>query len=84
MQIYPSHEKRWCGAAGIDQVEVLSDHKDTDFGANYGCLLRDQRILRRAVFVIDRDDSIVYSDYLPALGDEPDYEEVLRIAKSAY
>lgn len=80
----PFTQKRWCGAAGIDQVEVLSDHKDTDFGAKYGCLLRDQRILRRAVFVIDRDDSIVYSDYLPALGDEPDYEEVLRIAKSAY
>jgi thioredoxin-dependent peroxiredoxin len=79
----PFTQKRWCGAAGIDQVEVLSDHKDVDFGAKYGCLLKVQRILRRAVFVIDRQDTIVYVDYLPALGDEPDYEEVLQVAKSA-
>jgi thioredoxin-dependent peroxiredoxin len=79
----PYTQKRWCGAAGIDQVEVLSDHVDVDFGTKYGCLLRDQRILRRAVFVIDRQDTIAYVDYMPALGDEPDYEEVLRVAKSA-
>ncbi len=78
----PFTQKRWCGAAGIDQVIVLSDHKGVDFGAKYGCLLRDQRILRRAVFVVDRDDKVVYVDYMPALGDEPDYDEVLKVAKS--
>jgi len=79
----PFTQKRWCGAAGIDQVEVLSDHKDTDFGAKYGCLLKDQRILRRAVFVVDRNDMIVYVEYMPALGDEPDYEQVIRAAQAA-
>ena len=79
----PFTQKRWCGAAGIDRVEVLSDHKDVDFGAKYGCLLKDQRILRRAVFVVDRNDTIVYVDYMPALGDEPDYDEVIQVAKSA-
>lgn len=79
----PFTQKRWCGGAGIDQVEVLSDHIDVDFGTKYGCLLRDQRILRRAVFVINRQDTLVYVEYMPALGDEPEYEEVLRAAKSA-
>lgn len=78
----PFTQKRWCGAAGIDRVQVLSDHKDVDFGAKYGCLLKDQRILRRAVFIIDRDDTIVYVDYLPALGEEPNYDEVLQAARS--
>ena len=79
----PFTQKRWCGAAGIDQVLVLSDHKDVDFGAKYGGLLKDQRILRRAVFVVDKDDRVVYVEYMPALGEEPDYEEVLKVAKSA-
>ena len=79
----PFTQKRWCGAAGVDQVVVLSDHKDTDFGIKYGCLLRDQRILRRAVFVIDRDDKVVYANYMPALGDEPDYAAVLQAARAA-
>ncbi|MBC8503691.1 MAG: thiol peroxidase [Anaerolineales bacterium] len=79
----PFTQKRWCGAAGIEQVIVLSDHKDVDFGAKYGCLLKDQRILRRAVFVVDRDDQVVYVEYMPALGEEPNYEEVLHAARSA-
>jgi thiol peroxidase len=76
----PYTQKRWCGASGVDQVLVLSDHKDVDFGRKYGCLLRDQRILRRAVFVVDRDNQIVYVDYMSALGDEPNYSDVLSAA----
>ncbi len=79
----PFTQKRWCGAAGIDQVTVLSDHKEVDFGTKYGCLLRERRILWRAVFVVDRDDKIVYADYMAALGDEPDYAAVLRAAQDA-
>ena len=79
----PFTQKRWCGAAGIDRVLVLSDHKDVDFGSKYGCLLRDQRILRRAVFVVDRNDRFVYVDYMLALGDEPQYEQVLHAARAA-
>ncbi len=79
----PFTQKRWCGAAGIDRITVLSDHKEVDFGAKYGCLLRDQRVLRRVVFVIDRDNEVVYVDYMPALGEEPNYDEVLQAAESA-
>ncbi|MBL6965316.1 MAG: thiol peroxidase [Anaerolineales bacterium] len=79
----PYTQKRWCGAAGIEQVLVLSDHKTADFGAKYGCLLKDQRVLRRAVFVVDRSDRLAYVAYMSALGEEPDYAEVLAAAKAA-
>jgi thiol peroxidase len=79
----PFTQKRWCGAAGIDQVIVVSDHHDVEFGTNYGCLLKEPRILRRAVFVVDRQDKVVYAAYMPVLGEEPDYETVLASARNA-
>jgi thiol peroxidase len=75
--------KNWCAAAGIDRVITLSDHMMGEFGEKYGVLLQNQRILRRAVFVVDRNDDVVYTAYMPKLGDEPNYEEVLAKAKSA-
>jgi thiol peroxidase len=72
--------KNWCAAAGIDRVITLSDHKDADFGMKYGVLIKEHRFLRRAIFVVNRDDIIVYSAYMPAIGDEPNYPEVLAAA----
>ncbi len=54
----PYAQKRWCGAAGVEQVMVLSDHQNAEFGEKYGVLIKERRILRRAVFVIGRDDKI--------------------------
>ncbi len=79
----PFTQARWCGAAGIERVSTLSDHARVDFGTQYGCLLKEARILRRAAFVVGRDGRIVYAAYLPALGDEPDYTEVLAAARQA-
>ncbi len=79
----PFAQKRWCGAAGIEQVHVLSDHKEADFGVKYGVLMKEVRLLRRAVFVVDRRGQVVYADYMPALGQEPDYEAVLQAARQA-
>jgi len=79
----PFTQKRWCGAAGIGQVAVLSDHLNADFGARYGCLIKEVRILRRAVFVVDRTGKITYAAYMPVLGQEPDYAAVLAAAKAA-
>ena len=79
----PFAQKRWCGAASVDQVIVLSDHLNGEFGEKYGVLIKEIRILRRAVFVVDRSDKIAYAAYMPALGDEPDYAEVLAAAKNA-
>ncbi len=75
--------KNWCAAAGVDRVITLSDHKNADFGQKYGVLLKEHRFLRRAVFVVDRNDMVVYSAYMPTIGDEPNYPEVLEAARRA-
>lgn len=79
----PYAQKRWCGAAGIDQVVVLSDHHSADFGAKYGCLIKEVRILRRAVFIVDRSGKVTYAAYMPVLGEEPDYVAVLAAVRAA-
>jgi len=79
----PYAQKRWCGAAGVDQVMVLSDHQTAEFGERYGCLIKERRILRRAVFVVDRQDMVIYAAYMPVSGMEPNYEEVLAAARAA-
>lgn len=77
----PYAQARWCGAAGVDKVRVLSDHKYTDFGMKYACLLSEPRVLRRAVFIVDRHNILKYADYMPMLSQEPNYDEVLQAAK---
>ncbi|HUH99025.1 MAG TPA: thiol peroxidase [Anaerolineales bacterium] len=79
----PYAQKRWCGAAGVDQVMVLSDHMTGEFAEKYGVLIKERRICRRAVFVVGRDDKVAYVAYMPALGDEPNYPEVIAAARKA-
>ena len=79
----PPTQKLWCGNAGIDRVKTISDHADTNFGLKYGTLIKDRRYHRRAVFVVDKSDKLVYVAYMPALGVEPNYDEVLVTAKAA-
>lgn len=75
--------KSWCAAAGVDQVTAVSDHFDASFGEKYGVLVKERRIHRRAVFVVDKQGKLVYVAYMPILGEQPNYEEVLAAAKAA-
>ena len=79
----PPSQKRWCGAAGVERVMVVSDHMHMEFGVKYGCLMAERRWLRRAVFVVDQRDTVVYAAYMPKLGEQPDYEAVLGAARAA-
>jgi thiol peroxidase len=79
----PYAQKRWCGAAGVDQVMVLSDHMTAEFSEKYAVLVKERRICRRAVFVVGKNDKVVYVAYMPVLGDEPNYAEVIAAAKKA-
>jgi thiol peroxidase len=81
----PFNQENWCGAAGIKNLTTLSDHMNGDFGLKYGLLLKEFRFLRRAVFVIDRDDRLVYVEYTPrmGLGVEPDYDAAIQAARQA-
>lgn len=80
---FPMAQARWCGAAGVDKVKVVSDVLETEFGLKYGLVIKERRYLRRSVFIVGRDGKLTYVKYLPALGDEPNYEEVIQAAKDA-
>ena len=80
----PFAQKRWCGAAGVDKVVTLSDHRLASFGQAYGVLIKELRLLARAVFVIDRDGALRYTQLVPEVADEPDYDAVLAAAKELF
>ena len=61
---------------------MLSDHKDTSLGKAYGALIKELRLLSRAVFVIDTTDTVRYVEYLKEVSKEPDYEAALDAVRS--
>jgi thiol peroxidase len=68
---------RFCTSAGIDKVKALSDHRDASFGAAYGVLIKELRLLARAIFVIDKHDVIQYVEIVPDITNHPDYDKAL-------
>jgi len=72
----PFAQKRWCGAAGVARVKTLSDHRDGAFGLAYGVLIKELRLLSRAVFVVDRDGIVQYVQLVKEITNEPDYDAV--------
>jgi len=74
----PFAQKRWCGASGVDKVITLSDHRDASFGADYGVLIKELRLLARVVFVIDREGVIRYIQIVKEQTEEPDYDAILE------
>lgn len=78
----PFAQARWCGQAGLDQVITLSDHRDASFGQAYGTLMTDLRLEARSVFVADRNNRLVHVEYVPNIGQQPDYEAALAAARS--
>lgn len=79
----PFAQKRWCGAAGIENVQTLSDHRDLSFGKAYGVAIEELRLLARAVFVVDSNDKVTYVEYVSEATDHPDYDAAVEAAKQA-
>ncbi len=79
----PMAMSRFCGAEGIDAERMMnwSDHQDTSFGKAYGTLIPDLRIQSRAVFVVDKDDTLRYVEYVPEVAEQPNYDAVLKCVK---
>lgn len=80
---FPFAQKRWCGAAGVENVKLVSDVLDAEFGLKYGILIKERRFLRRSVFIVGRDGKLTYVKYMPTNGEEPNYDEVINAAKDA-
>ena len=77
----PFAQKRFCGAEGIDKIEVLSDHREGAFGRAYGALVKELRILCRAVFVVDAHGVVRYAEYVPEIASHPNYDAALQVAR---
>lgn len=77
----PFAQKRFCGAEGIDELVTLSDHKDVEFGKNYGFLMKESRLLARGIILLDRDNEVKYVEYVKETSNHPDYDRVLEEAK---
>jgi len=79
----PFAQKRWCGAAGVKNVQTLSDHNKAQFGNAYGVLIKELRLLARAVFVVDKKGVIRYIEVVDEQSNEPDYQAAMNAAKEA-
>ncbi|HYA19000.1 MAG TPA: thiol peroxidase, partial [Bryobacteraceae bacterium] len=78
----PFGQKRFCNSFALDNVKMLSDHRAASFGTAYGTLIREMRILSRAIFVVGPDDKLKYVEYVEKVADHPNYEAALAAARS--
>jgi len=74
----PFAQARYCGAHNISNLQTLSDHREASFGTAYGVLIKELRLLSRAIFIIDRDDTVRYVEYVKEVTQHPDYEKALE------
>ena len=79
----PFAQARWCGLAGVDQLETLSDHYDLSFGMAYGVVIKELRLLTRAIFVVDASGTVVHTEIVPEIGHEVNFDAALAAAKAA-
>jgi thioredoxin-dependent peroxiredoxin len=82
----PFAQKRWCAAAGVTSVKMLSDFRDKAFGQSYGVLIKDGPLAgvdARAVFVVGKDGKVTHVEYVKEIASEPNYEAALAAARKA-
>ena len=77
----PFAQARFCGTEGVEKMQMLSDYKGNTFGRDWGLYISDLGLLARAVFVVDEAGKVVYSQVVPEIAEEPNYDEVLQKAR---
>jgi thiol peroxidase len=78
----PFAQKRWCGAYGVDRIKMLSDHRSGSFGEHYGTMIKELRIESRAIFVVDKDNTVKHVEYVKEVADHPNYNAALAAARA--
>jgi len=78
----PFAQARWCGATGSDKVQTLSDYKESSFGEAYGVLIKELRLLSRAIFIVGADDKVQYVEYVKEVTEHPNYDQVLNALRA--
>lgn len=74
--------KKYCAAQGIENIATVSDHKDLDFGLKYGFVIEEFRLLTRGIVIVDAQNVIRHVEYVPVIGDQPDYDAALQAVKA--
>jgi thiol peroxidase len=77
----PFAQKRWCAAEGVKAVQMVSDHRDASFGLSYGVLIKELRLLARAVFVVDSGGVVRHAEVVNEVAHEPDYARALAVVR---
>ena len=79
----PFAQKRWCGAAGVDKVQTLSDYKDHSFGLAWGVRIKEIGLLSRSIFIVDPGNTIRYVEHVKEVTSHPNYDAALDALKTA-
>lgn len=74
----PFAQARYCGAHDIKNLQTLSDYREASFGMAYGVLIKELRLLSRAIFIIDGNDIVRYVEYVKEVASPPDYDKALK------
>ncbi len=74
----PFVQEQWCGAEGLEDAVMVSDHYDMAISNAYGTHIKELRLSQRGVVVIDADDTVRYTEYCPEVAMHPDYEAALK------
>ena len=79
----PFAQARWCGANDVDNVVTASDFKSREFGDSYGVHVKENGLLARAVFVLDKDNVVRHVEYVPQIAQLPNFDAALAAANEA-
>jgi len=79
----PMAQARWCGAAGVDKIQLLSDFREHSFGLAFGVYIKELGVLQRSIFIIGRDDKVAYAQRVPEVAQHPDYDAAMAALKQA-
>jgi len=80
----PFAQARFCGAEGIENVIMLSDFSDGKFGKDYGLEIANGPLANlhsRCIIVIDKEGTIIYTEQVGEIVNEPNYEKALNVLK---
>ena len=77
----PFAQKRYCAAEGIENIQVVSDHKDLEFGEKYGFVIDELRLLARGIVVVDKDGIVKYVEYVPEVTTHPNSDAALAVVR---
>ncbi len=80
----PFAQNRYCGAQEIKTLITLSDHRDASFGLSYGLLIKELRLLSRAILIIDEEDTVRYVEYVKEISQPPDFDAALTGLREIY